>query len=412
MAGRDGMTGLRGLARLRSGRSGRASSWDRTGGNKDNITIGARETAVLADVPGAGTVTHVWCTVAGGDPFLLRTLVLRMYWDGAEHPSVETPLGDFFGVGNCLTANYQSMPLAMSPQDGKGFSCWFPMPFADGMRITLENESDIPCLAFYFYIDYETYDALDDGLGRFHATWHREAPCRAVVHPPETQRFFFRGYNLTGEDNYVFLDTAGRGHYVGCNLHVYNTAGEWYGEGDDMIFIDGEAFPPSLHGTGTEDYFGGAWCPEEPYAGPYIGLPVAGMPDWQGYTSMYRYHVEDPVLFAESIRVTIEHGHANDRADDYSSVAYWYQDAAVALRRALPPAPDRIPPMSADWSERAAAVRALAEDLAAQFIGAPEGEKLEQAYARLFMLYGRWHRAYNNQTPDDLDGYLAHKRRG
>ncbi len=407
MAGRDGMTGLRGLATLREGRSGRASSWDRRGGNKDNLTIWPRETAVLAEIEGAGTLTHLWCTVAGGDPFLLRVLVLRIYWDGAEHPSVEVPLGDFFGVGNCLTANYQSQPLAMSPQDGMGFSCWFPMPFAAGARITLENESDIPCLAFYYYIDYEQYPQLDAGLGRFHATWHREAPCTAVEHPPETERFGWRGFNLTGEDNYVLLETAGRGHYVGCNLHVYNTAGKWYGEGDDMIFVDGEAWPPALHGTGTEDYFGGAWCPEVPYAGPYIGLPLAGMPDWLGYTSMYRYHIEDPVLFQKSIRVTIEHGHANDRGDDYSSVAYWYQDRAVPLRRPLPAAPDRLPPLNAEWSQRAGVVRghALALTEAGQREGATRDERFE-AYGRLFQLFNAWQRGFVRQDPATLDQLL------
>ena len=406
MAGRDGLTGLRGLAQLREGRVGRASSWDRTGGNKDNVTIAPHETVVLAEVAGAGTLTHLWCTVAGGDPFLLRVLVLRMYWDGAEHPSVEVPLGDFFGVGNCLTANYHSLPLAMSPQDGMGFSCWFPMPFANGARVTLENDSDLPCLAFYYYVDYERYPQLDDGLGRFHATWHREAPCTAIVHPRDSKRFFFRGYNLTGEDNYVFLETEGRGHYVGCNLHVYNTAGQWYGEGDDMIFVDGEQWPPALHGTGTEDYFGGAWCPEVPYSGPYIGLPRAGTPDWLGYTSMYRYHIEDPVLFSESVRVTIEHGHANDRADDYSSVAYWYQDTAVRLKRALPAAPDRYPPLDDGWAARAATVRAHALALAAE-INWDAVESGDTAFARLFGLFTVWQRSFVQQAPTALDEFLA-----
>jgi hypothetical protein len=129
----------------------------------------------------------------------------------------------------------------------------------------------------------------------------------------------------------VILDGPGGGHYVGCNLNIHNLrstqpeAFDWYGEGDDMIFVDGEPFPPSLHGTGTEDYFGTAWAPTQTYSSPYHGITLGGGPNWSGKSSLYRFHVEDPVRFERSIRVTIEHGHANRRSDDYSSTAYWYQ---------------------------------------------------------------------------------------
>jgi hypothetical protein len=99
----------------------------------------------------------------------------------------------------------------------------------------------------------------------------------------------------------------------------------WYGEGDDMIFIDGEPFPPSLHGTGTEDYFNTSWCPDQEYSAPYHGITLPGGPNWSGKISLYRFHIEDPVCFRKSIRVTIEHGHNNHRRDDFSSTAYWYQ---------------------------------------------------------------------------------------
>jgi hypothetical protein len=119
------------------------------------------------------------------------------------------------------------------------------------------------------------------------------------------------------------------GHYVGCNINYHNLRSteewNWYGEGDDMIFIDDELFPPSLHGTGTEDYFNTAWSPTQSYAAPYHGITMPGGPNWSGKISLYRFHIEDPVCFRKSIRVTIEHGHNNHRSDDISSTAYWYQ---------------------------------------------------------------------------------------
>jgi hypothetical protein len=204
------------------------------------------------------------------------------------------------------------------------------MPFAEGARIEVESELSDERVFFYYYIDYEQFDSLEDGLGRFHAQWRRENPCQGVDEAGQTnEEFLFGGENLTGEGNYTILEAEGRGLYVGCVLNLHNRpetqAWNWYGEGDDMIFIDGEPWPPSLHGTGTEDYFNTAWCPSEPYSAPYHGITLPGGDNWSGQISLYRFHVEDPISFAKSIRVTIEHGHANKRSDDYSSVAYWYQ---------------------------------------------------------------------------------------
>ncbi len=117
----------------------------------------------------------------------------------------------------------------------------------------------------------------------------------------------------------------------------------WYGEGDDMIFVDGEAFPPSLHGTGTEDYFNTAWCPSQGYSAPYHGITLPGGPNWSGKVSLYRFHIEDPVCFRRSIRVTIEHGHNNQRSDDYSSTAYWYQAEPHKEFNPFPPVAERLP---------------------------------------------------------------------
>jgi len=234
----------------------------------------------------------------------------------------------------------------MSPQDGKGFNCWFPMPFARSARITATSECATEVL-FYYYVDYHRYDSLPDGLGYFHALWHRENPADGVSEEGMTnEEYLFKGDNTTGDGNYVILEARGRGHYVGCNMNFHNLRiteqWNWYGEGDDMIFVDGEAFPPSLHGTGTEDYFNTAWCPAEEYSSPYHGITMAGGPNWSGKISLYRFHIEDPVCFRESLRVTIEHGHNNHRSDDISSTAYWYQ-AEPHMPFDLLPVEQRIP---------------------------------------------------------------------
>ena len=357
MATRYGQYGssLRDLPRLRTHRRKRASSWDRSGGNDDRLTVRPGETVTLAEITGAGSVNHIWMTVAlpdGGEPHsrdkdYLRKLVLKVYWDGAESPSVVVPLGDFFGVGHARTTNFVSAPLQMSPQDGKGFNCWFHMPFADGARFELTSECDAADMWFYYYIDYDAFDELDEGLGRFHASWNRQCPTDGVEQGQRTNpEYLFGGSNLDGAGNYTILQTKGRGHYVGCVLNITNlrrtSDWNWYGEGDDMIFVDGEAFPPSLHGTGTEDYFNTAWCPSESYSAPYHGLTLPGGPNWSGQISMYRFHIEDPVPFTTSIRVSIEHGHANKRNDDLSSVAYWYQEQP-ATGLSLPPPSERLP---------------------------------------------------------------------
>ena len=325
------MSDLGSLADLKYAKSARASSWDRTGGNADFLKVAPRSTVLLADIRGSGKIAHIWVTVSSEDPFVLRTSLLRMFWDGERKPSVLVPLGDFFGVGHCKTVNYSTPVLSMAPENGKGMNCYFPMPFGSGARIELVNESKFPVKHFYYYIDYETYPPhypLDE-VGRFHAQWRRENPCRGKNPAKFTAKDQFGGRNRTGKDNYVILEARGRGHYVGCHLDIQNLRAtdewNWYGEGDDMIFIDGEKWPPSLHGTGTEDYFGMAWCPTQFHNGVWNGLLLPGGENYSRAVTCYRYHVPDPVRFSKSIKVTIEHGHANLRSDDYSSTAYWYQ---------------------------------------------------------------------------------------
>jgi hypothetical protein len=276
-----------------------------------------------------------------------------MYWDGARTPCVEAPVGDFFGVGHGVLKEYWSLPLTMSPRDGRGFNCFFPMPFASNARIELTNEGERRLMT-YFYIDYEQYEQPLEQAAYFHAQWRRENPtvgwgddARRFADDPAHLRDVFATANTTGDGNYVILDARGRGHYVGCNLSIDCFArpkNDWYGEGDDMVYIDGDE-RPTLHGTGTEDYFNTAFSPDNEFCAPYHGLTLSEGKDWPwgGKHSMYRWHIEDPVHFRESIRVTIEHGHANHLTHDYASTAYWYQTEPHAPFRAFPAVAGRLP---------------------------------------------------------------------
>lgn len=328
----------------------RVSSYDVTGGNEDRWTLKPGELRTLMDVEGPGCISHIWFTLANEpveEKYLMRRVVLRMYWDGEETPSVEAPIGDFFGMGHGMTRNYVSEPLQMSPENGKGFNSWFPMPFGKRARITLHNEGETDLLA-YFYFDYEKVDVLAEETLYFHAKWHRECPTAGIGDKDVDNRYYcFGGKNVTGAGNYVVLDAEGAGHYVGCNINIHNlresNLWDWPGEGDDMIFVDGESWPPKLHGTGTEDYVNMAWCPQQEYSSPYHGIILGGDDNWKGKITYYRYHVKDPVTFEKSIRVTIEHGHNNHRSDDWSTTAYWYQTEPHRPFEPLLPVEKRLP---------------------------------------------------------------------
>lgn len=340
---------LAGLPLLRRGvRTRRASSYDRTGGNNDFVRVEAHAAHALADLGGAGVIRHIWITLACDDPLIRRNAVLRCWWDGEAHPSVEAPLGDFFGQGWGEKYLWASLPLAAAPLGGNALNCWFAMPFGAGARVEIDNQSDSPITNLYYYVDYEEHTGgIDADTGRFHAWWNRQMPGPQSGQGDRENEWETLGTqprNPADTHNHVLVHAQGRGHYVGVNYFVDSPTPLWYGEGDDMFLVDGEAWPSSLHGTGTEDYFCSSWCPKEVYAHPYFGYArVNGETGFLGRTHCYRFHLEDPVVFEQSLRASIEHGHANSLTLDLCTVAYWYQTEPHAAFAPLLPKEQRAP---------------------------------------------------------------------
>jgi hypothetical protein len=322
----------------------RSSSYDRSGGNADARPIDPGATLTLLDEPGPGVLNHIWFTIASPDERHLKQLVLRIYWDAESTPSVETPVGDFFGLGLGDYYLYQSIPL--SAGSDKALNSFFVMPYQRHARITVTNEGPAKVDSFYFNIDYRACSTPHppDTL-YFHAQYRQAAPAHGWTNdwssngdPKVDKR-----PNLSGEDNYVWLDARGQGHFVGVTMSILQNQDGWWGEGDDMFFIDGES-RPSINGTGSEDYFLGAWdFGSHPFAYGLYGAPVKGVERAGGRSSVYRFHLDSPITFTKSLRATIEHGHANHRSDNFFSVAYWYQTEPHAPFPAMPPVNDRIP---------------------------------------------------------------------
>jgi len=332
---------LSGLTTIQDGvRSKRVSSYDRSGGNGDNVyMIKPGESRTIFDVQGAGIIDHIWVTMGPRPETLNRSdVILKMYWDGMKEPSVLSPIGPFFGQGWNESYDYTSMPLSVGPAGGTGMVSYFQMPFAKGAKIVIENQADINIEAFYFYVDYVEMDKLPANTGRFHAWFNRQITNAAEDGENEWQALHPFGKNLDGKDNYVFANIKGDGHFVGVNYYVQNPSIMWYGEGDDMFFVDGEK-TPSLHGTGTEDYFNTSWCPRSIFLTPFYGYPRVSNYEtgWLYRTHLYRFNITDPIYFKKSLKATIEHGHANTLTLDLSSVAYWYTREATAVD----PIPDK-----------------------------------------------------------------------
>jgi hypothetical protein len=338
----DSATSLATLPQARDYVQHRSSSYDRSGGNGDARPVAPGETLTLLDEAGPGTISHVWVTIASDDPAHLKALVLRMYWDGEATPSVEAPIGDFFGLGLGDYTLYQSIPLQVASD--KALNCFFPMPYAKHARITVTNEGSIKTDAFYFNIDYRTYTkALPADSLYFHAQYRQAAPAQGTSNQWQSNGDMDHLKNLDGKDNYVWMEAMGRGHFVGVTMSVLQNQDKWWGEGDDMFFVDGEKLP-SINGTGSEDYFLGAWdFGGHPFAYGLFGAPRVGQEVAGGRWSLYRFHLDSPIPFTKSLRATIEHGHANHRSDNFFSVAYWYQAEPHATFPALPPLEQRIP---------------------------------------------------------------------
>lgn len=315
----------------------RASSSDPKGGNEDSRTIASGATLTVLDTDGSGMISHLWFTIDSREPYYLKRLVLRMYWDQESTPSVETPIGDFFGLGLGEYYNWQSALLSVG--NDKGLNSFFPMPFRHHARITITNEGKQTVRKFYYNIDYRTGPhSVDEDSLYFHAQYHQAQPEHALTNKGRNAKG-----NLNGDGNYVWLDARGHGQYVGVTMSVLQNQDGWWGEGDDMFFVDG-AIKPSIAGTGSEDYFLGAWgFGDSPFAYQLYGAPVNGGYVAGSRSSVYRFHLDSPIPFAKSMKATIEHGNENDRSDNFYSVAYWYQNEPHAPFPQLPPVEQRLP---------------------------------------------------------------------
>ena len=282
-----------------------------------SLVIGAGQRVELAAIEGPGVIRHLWLTMRVE---AWRTLVLRMTWEGDEgHPAVALPVGDFFCQGWAEYAPLMSEPIVVAPYGG--MNCYFPMPFRTSARLSLENLGAVDHVVYY-QVDYALCEVPPD-MGYFHAHWQRSNPVPASqVHT-------------------ILEGAAGRGSYVGTYMAIGVNGPGWWGEGEVKFYLDGEA-DPTICGTGTEDYFGGAWDFDVPgqgystYMSSFLGLHQLIKPDGlyraQTRFGMYRWHLLDPVSFESELRVTIQDlgwrsdGRYLTRSDDIATVGFWYAE--------------------------------------------------------------------------------------
>jgi len=298
------------------------------------IRIKPGETFTLADIEGPGAIQHIWMTPAGK----WRYSILRIYWDGETDPSVEVPVGDFFGMGWGTYAKLTSLAICVNP--GSAFNCYWSMPFRKKCRITMENIGDADQITLYYQIDYTLTDVPADA-GYFHAQFRRQNP------------------DVTSD--YTIVDgIKGKGQYVGVYLAVGVNNNGWWGEGEIKFFIDGDTKFPTICGTGTEDYFCGSYdfdtrkkneagVEEDNYTEfctPYSGLHQVirgdGHYNVMQRFGLYRWHIMDPIRFDNDLKVTIQDlgwhqgGRYLAQKSDMASVCYWYQAEPHAKFPALP----------------------------------------------------------------------------
>lgn len=284
------------------------------------------QAATLMDIDGCGVIRHIWLTVMDRDPAAIRNMIIRMYWDNSPVPSVEAPLGDFFGTAHGRTVDMASRYIT-TPQ-GKGFNCWFAMPFNKHAKITVQNDmsDDRKIIQLFFQVDYELRDRLPANTGLFHAQFRRQNP-------------------TVPKQDYVVLDgVEGQGMYMGTVVGVRALSGDWWGEGEMKFYLDGDTEFPTICGTGAEDYFLAAYGMYE-FQTPYHGCTLNLTDGFFKHplVSMYRWHGPDPIYFNKSLKATIQQiGHRPgalfERSDDWCSTAYWYQLKPITK---VPPFPDR-----------------------------------------------------------------------
>ncbi len=309
-------SGLSDLPRLKSFTAHRTSSensyrWS----NDDSKRIMPGETLVMADLTGPGVVDHIWVTVADNEFAWPRLVRLRIYYDGKKTPSVDAPLGDFFGVGHGYERELDSLPVRDS-SFGRARNSYWPMPFRKSCRVTVTDEGNRPVTMFYYHVDWQKRSSLPADVAYFHAYYRQERPA------------------VSGK-NYEFLNVHGTGHYVGTVLNVIQAGVGWFGEGDDLFYVDG-AKHPQIMGTGTEDYVNDAWGLRVAY-GPWTGTPTAEGERIGARLTAYRWHIPDPIPFTISLWAGIEHAGwtynadgslrsgFEERPDYFSSTAFWYQ---------------------------------------------------------------------------------------
>lgn len=296
------------LTRSHDYSAARVSSHQREGGPRDNVWIPTTgEEVTLADLEGPGAITHIWTTHRGGG----RDLIVRIYWEGDEHPSVEAPIGDFFGVAMGVNADMNSVPIQVS-SEGRSRNCWWNMPFNRSARVTAaatrsEENLERDTVPLYFYIDYRVYPEPIPDIHYLHARF-------IETDPP------VRGRPVT------LVEAEGDGHFVGVVLGSRARGTGWFGEGDDIFTVDGTV---SMLGTGTEDYFCDAWG-FRVFSSLYHGAPVVEGREIGDRLSAYRFHILDPVPFRETFKLEIEHWPwisplPNTGRDYYSSLGFWYQ---------------------------------------------------------------------------------------
>ena len=322
------------LPRLKTFSAHRVSSDNRfVPSNDDSKRIMPGETLVMADLRGPGVVNHIWITVADNEYAWPRLVRLRVYYDGKKTPSVDVPLGDFFGVGHGYDRDLESLPVRNS-SFGRARNSYWPMPFRRACKITVTDEGNRPVTAFYYHVDWQKHTALSDDVAYFHGYYRQERPA------------------VSGR-NYEFLNVKATGHYVGTVLNVIQAQVGWFGEGDDLFYVDG-AKKPQIYGTGTEDYINEAWGLRVS-TGPWTGTPVAEGERVGARLTGYRWHVPDPVPFTKSLWAGIEHtgwtynedgtlrSGSEERPDYFSSTAFWYQKGVNEDMAEPPYGEDRLP---------------------------------------------------------------------